>query len=297
MKNYLVFAFGTLLLFSCSKEVLPDQVEPSAQEENRTEKEPTAVTAKAKATITGQYGIYQDPKYPWAFVQNNIWSIDAGDFGADPGQYLWYNNIGSWGVKAYTTQGKESYSGVKSYPGLVYGRHYNNVSENRNGFPVKVSSIKGNLDAEWSVRVENDGGPNAIYNASYDIWFDPDKNQKSTNKYEIMIWTLRKNQNPINDGEFGVPWKSNVKVFNARYDVYKGTIFDGKQQVLTFILRDGKGYFKAPLKAFIDSAVNWGWMGSNNYMTSIQAGFEICTAGTKQNRANFVTNKFYLKAR
>ena len=293
MKKYLLLFFGTVLLFSCSKDALIDPGDASAEIESRTEKEPKAVLAQAKATITGQYGVYKDPQYPWAFVQNNIWSIDEGDYGADPGQYLWYNNISSWGVKAYTTRGKESYSGVKSYPGLVYGRHYDNVSNNKNGFPIKVSSLKSNLDAEWSVRVENDGGKNAIYNASYDIWFDPDKNQKKTNKYEIMIWTLRKNQNPINDGEFGKPWKPNVKVYNAYYDVYKGSL--GSQQVLTFILRGGKGYFKAPLKAFIDTAVSWNWMSNNNYLTSIQTGFEICTAGTPQNKANFVTNKFYLK--
>lgn len=295
MKNYLMLFLGILLFFSCSKDALNDSDGSAAEIESQTEKEPKAVSAQAKATITGQYGIYKDPQYPWAFVQNNIWSIDAGDYGADPKQYLWYNNIGSWGVKAYTTRGKESYSGVKSYPGLVFGRHYNNVSNNKNGFPIKVSSLKSNLNTEWSVRVENDGGQNAIYNASYDIWFDGDRNQQGTNKYEIMVWTLRKNQNPINDGQFGVPWKANVQIYNTRYDVYKGSISDGKQQVLTFIQRGGNGNFKAPLKAFIDSAVNWDWMSNNNYLTSIQAGFEICTAGTPQNKANFVTNKFYLK--
>ncbi len=286
MKKTIYLALVTIFLSSCSKEDVTN-------ENNAETKLNKAVTANGTTTITEQYGIYQDPNYKWAFVQNNIWSIDDGDKGADKNQFVWYNNIGSWGVQAYTTTGKYSYSGVKSYPGLVFGRHYNTVSSNNNGFPKKISSITSSLNAEWSVYVQDDGGSGAKYNASYDIWFDPSSNQTGRNKYEIMIWTLRKGQWPINENnDINKPWKSNVKVDNAYYDVYKGAL--GDQQVLTFILRNGKGYFKASLKAFIDSAVNWKWMENNNYLTSIQAGFEICTAGTSTKKANFVTNKFYL---
>ncbi len=292
MKNLINKIFILALLASCSNNENPDTIENPESATNR------AVTSNGTTTITEQYGIYQDPNYQWAFIQNNIWSIDDGDFGADRNQFIWYNNISSWGVKAYTTTGKHApvYSGVKSYPSLVFGRHYNTVSSNRNGFPKKVSDINSNLNTEWSTYVENDGGGNAVYNASYDIWFDPSSNQQGRNKYEIMIWTLRKNQWPINENnDINRPWKSNVKVYNAYYDVYKGSIDNGNQQVLTFILRGGNGYFRAPLKAFIDSAVNWNWMSNQNYLTSIQAGFEICTAGVNNNsKANFVTNKFYL---
>lgn len=299
MKNYVLLACLALVLASCSKEEDFEQDNQVAKNEIKE----NFVNASKSGTVTGQYGIYHDPDYKWAFVQNNIWSLDDGDYGADPGQYVWYNDINNWGVKAYTTTGKYSYSGVKSYAGLVYGRHYNTVSKNNNGFPKQIKNITSNLNTEWSVYVLNDGGSGAKYNASYDIWFDPNQNQQSTNKYEIMIWTKRKNQWPINENnDINKPWKSNVWVWNARYDVYKGSL--GQQQVLTFIQRNGNGvnvgtgYIKAPLKKFIDKAVGWGWMSNTNYLTSIQAGFEICTAGTgpeDSKKANFVTNKFSLK--
>lgn len=289
MKKVLFILMGMIFIYSCSTEdITQDLTEEGIVSENQN-------ITKQSATVTGQYGIFHDPDYPWAFVQNNIWSIDDGDWGADHGQYLWYNSINSWGVKAYTTTGKYDYSGVKSYPGLVYGRHYNTVSENNNKFPIKVSDIKGNFEAEWNVYVQNDGGSGAKYNASYDIWFDTDENEKEANEYEIMIWTLRKNQWPINENnDINKPWKPKEWVHNAYYDVYRGTIRGGKQKVLTFILRGQSGYFKSNLKAFIDKAVEWNWMSDDKYLTSIQAGFEICTAGTSSNRANFVTNKFYL---
>jgi hypothetical protein len=290
MKKILTTAVIAMLLSACSQEEAVTNENKADTALNR------AVTANGTTTITEQYGIYQDPNYKWAFIQNNIWSIDDGDQGADKDQFIWYNNIGSWGVKAYTTTGKYSYSGVKSYPSLVFGRHYNTVSSNNNGFPKKISTITSNLNAEWGAHVENDGGNGAKYNISYDIWFDPSSSQAGRNRYEIMIWTLRKGQWPINENnDINKPWKSNVKVYNAYYDVYKGSIAGGQQQVLTFILRGGTGYFKAPLKAFIDSAVNWNWMSNTNYLTSIQAGFEICTAGkSSTSKANFVTDKFYL---
>jgi hypothetical protein len=296
MKNKLTSAILALLMLSCTSEnseVLNAETTDSKSKDSNSSR---VVTSGGTTTITGQYEVYQDPNYQWAFIQNNIWSIDDGDKGADPNQFIWYNNINSWGVRAYTTTGKYSYSGVKSYPSLVFGRHYNTVSQNGNGFPKQISKITSNLNTEWSTYVENDGGSGAKYNASYDIWFDPSSNQTGRNKYEIMIWTLRKGQWPINENnDINRPWKANVLVFNARYDVYKGSIAGGQQQVLTFILKGGTGYFKAPLKAFIDSAVNWGWMGNNNYLTSIQAGFEICTAGVNNSsKANFVTNKFSL---
>ncbi|WP_445455232.1 hypothetical protein [Flavobacterium sp. HNIBRBA15423] len=300
MKNYLLIACLAMLLSSCS-------TEEDFNQDNQdlvTETKDDATIASRSGTVTGQYGIYHDPDYKWAFVQNNIWSLDDGDYGADPQQYVWYNDINNWGVKAYTTTGKYSYSGVKSYPGLVYGRHYNNVSNNNNGFPKQIKNITSNLTAEWSMYVLNDGGSGSKYNSSFDIWFDPNQNQQSTNKYEIMIWTKRKGQWPINENnDINIPWKSNVWVWNAYYNVYKGSI--GQQQVLTFVQltgnngsNNGTGYFNAPLKKFIDNAVGWGWMSDTNYLTSIQAGFEICTAGTgpaDNQKANFVTNKFSLK--
>ena len=302
MKKYVFIASLALMMGSCSTDEDLIQDEQVATQETTDN---SGLSARS-GTVTGQYGVYQDPDYQWAFVQNNIWSIDDGDWGADRQQYVWYNNINSWGVKAYTKTGKYSYSGVKSYPGLVYGRHYNNVSRNNNGFPKRISSITSSLDAEWNVYVLNDGGSGAKYNASFDIWFDPSSNQRGRNKYEIMIWTKRKGQWPISDNvDINRPWKKNVWVWNARYDVYKGSIAGGAQQVLTFIQltgfngsNNGTGYIKPPLQQFIDRAVQWGWMSNNNYLTSIQAGFEICTAGkgaADNQKANFVTNKFKLK--
>ncbi|AWG21253.1 hypothetical protein FFWV33_06755 [Flavobacterium faecale] len=298
MKNVFVALATFMTMASCSQDAaVPTEV--AAQTETIVSKslKSKAVTQNGTTTITEDYGTYQDPNYQWAYIQNNIWSASIGDTGADRGQFIWYKNINSWGVQAYTTTGIFSYSGVKSYPSLVYGRHYNNVSQNKNGFPIKISAITKSYAAEWNAAVLDDGGSGAVYNASYDIWFDPSNTNTGTNKYEIMIWTLRKNQNPINDLGFGVKFKANQKIGNYNFDVYKGSLDNGKQQVLTFILINGNGNFNGNIKPFIDFAsgsLSNNWMAKTNYLTSIQAGFEICTAGTKTKKANFVTSKFSL---
>lgn len=295
MKNLLLLAVAFLSLQSCSKDELSTEATSQAIETNNSHAlTAKAVTVNGTTTITEAFGTYQDPNYDWAYIQNNIWSTTIGDTGADKDQFIWYNDINNWGVQAYTTTGKFSYSGVKSYPSLVYGRHYTTTSKNLNGFPKKISTITKPYNAEWNAYVQNDGGTNAIYNVSYDIWFDPSNTNTGTNKYEIMIWTLRKNQNPINDLGFGVKYKSNVTIGSYQFDVYKGSLDSGKQQVLTFILVNGNGQFKGSLKPFIDFATTNNWMTNTNYLTSIQAGFEICTAGTSTKKANFVTSKFSL---
>lgn len=295
MRNLLLLLAAFVSLESCTKEDLATEGATQAIENNKLTAK--AVTQNGTTTITETFGTYQDPNYQWAYIQNNIWSLTVGDTGADKDQFIWYNDINNWGVQAYTTTGIFSYSGVKSYPSLVYGRHYTNVSKNLNGFPKKINTITKPYTAEWNAYVQNDGGTNAIYNVSYDIWFDPSSTNTGTNKYEIMIWTLRKNQNPINDLGFGVKFKSNVTIGSYKFDVYKGSLDSGKQQVLTFILINGNGNFKGGLKSFIDFATTTAsnnWMANTNYLTSIQAGFEICTAGTKTKKANFVTSKFSL---
>lgn len=297
MKKILFTALGAMLFYSCSTEPINEENITSKAEviESTNNK---AVTANGTTTITEQWGTYQDPNYQWAFVNNNIWNL--GDSGADPDQFIWYNNIGSWGVQAHCDTGDESYSDVKSYPSIVFGRHYNNTSQNLNGFPKKVKNLKNYIPVSWKVRVE-DEGPGAKYNASFDIWFH-DSPTSGRNDYEIMIWTMRKGQWPINENnDINQPWKKNQWVAGERYDVYKGTI-NGDQKVLTFIQRNGgwngplvgTKQINGNLKAFINKAVNWGWMSDNLYITSAQAGFEICTAGTPSKKANFVTDSFYL---
>jgi hypothetical protein len=283
MKNYLFLAL-LLTLAACSNDEVVTKNSPASTSQNV----PTNPGAKS-GTASGQWGLFYDTDYPWAFMNNNIWNWN--NTGSDHTQYLWYNDINNWGVKAYTTFGSNpAYSEVKSYGSIVYGRHYNNVSTNKNGFPIQVKSLTSNLDAVWSCYTVNTDN-NSVWNASYDIWLDGNKDNKGLNKYEIMVWNVYKNQNPV-----GSVYKSKVWVYNANYEVWKGN--NGSNEVLTFRLIGGTGYFAAPLKSFITTAVNWGWMADTNYLTSIQAGFEICTAGkgsADNQKANFVTNKFSLK--
>jgi hypothetical protein len=278
MKNYLLIAMAAMSLVSCTKD-----------ENLTTKEEVTNPTVAARAaTITGQYGTFFDPDYQWGYMSNNIWNWENS--GTDREQYIWYKDINNWGVKAYTTFGSNpAYSEVKSYGSIVYGSHYGKKSTNTNGFPIQVKNIKSKFNAEWNCYTQNTDN-NSNWNASYDIWLDPRSNNNGANKYEIMIWTVYKNQYPV-----GKKILDKLKVSNANYEVWQGN--NGINEVLTFRLIGGTGYFKAPLKAFIDAAVKRKWINTNVYLTSIQAGFEICTAGkgrADNQKANFVTNKFFL---
>jgi hypothetical protein len=283
MKNYLLIAIVAMGIVSCTND---ENLNTNDQNANNT---PDNILAKA-GTVTGQYGTYDDPDYQWAFMANNIWNWNNS--GSDHGQYIWYNSIDSWGVKAYTTFGSNpAYSEVKSYGSIVFGSHYGRKSKNTNGFPIQVKSIKSKLNAQWNVRTENTDS-NSNWNASYDIWFDPSSTNNGANKYEIMIWTKYQNQYPI-----GKKVVNKESVAGVDYEIWEGS--NGINQVITFRpINNGTGKFSASLKTYIDYAVNTRkWMTDANYLTSIQAGFEICTAGkgaADNQKANFVTDKFYL---
>jgi hypothetical protein len=283
LKNYLLLGFSALTILSCSNDenlLTNDSVVKNVSKD---------VSARA-GTVTGQYGQHFDSDYPWAFVSNNIWNWNNS--GTDREQYIWYNSINNWGVKAYTTFGSNpKFSEVKSYGSLVFGNHYGAKSTNLNGFPIKIKNIRSALNTQWTVRTENtDNG--SVWNASYDLWFDPSNTNEGLNAYELMVWTTYKNQNPI--GNIVV---NSVKIGAISFEVWEGN--NGGNDVITFRAINGSGVYSGSLKPFIDYAVKTRkWISNENYLTSIQAGFEICTAGfgpADNQKANFVTDKFSLK--
>jgi hypothetical protein len=69
-----------------------------------------------------------------------------------------------------------------SYPSVFVGCHYNNCSPGTN-LPIQVKSIS---KAETGINYKFVG--NAIFDASYDIWLDPQPKKTGVNQMEIMIW-------------------------------------------------------------------------------------------------------------
>ena len=73
-----------------------------------------------------------------------------------------------------------------SYPSIYVGCHYGNCSPNTN-LPIQVKSFN---KAETGINLKYVNS-NAIFDASYDIWLDPEPKKTGVNQMEVMIWLNR----------------------------------------------------------------------------------------------------------
>ncbi len=133
-----------------------------------------APQAQADTTICEQYGstVIQG-RY---VVQNNRWGTSAT-------QCVTATDTG---FRLTRADGAVPTNGApKSYPSVFDGCHYTNCSPGTR-LPARLSSISSAPSSITYGYV-----PNAVYNASYDIWLDPTPRTDGVNRTEIMIWFNR----------------------------------------------------------------------------------------------------------
>lgn len=264
MKYYLLF-ITTLMIFasSCQQSEL---IEETFIEEQTITENDTDVEDRWYQETWQQFGqlVRND-----CFIQNNIWNKYTQGAGS---QKAWIKDVNNWGAKGNHYRGSGQ---IKSYPGIVIGKHYGTTAPNVK-LPKKVSSL-GNMWCEWNQwNTMTDG------NVSLDIWFHPtpDHGMQEAD-YEIMIWTQRRgNLNPIAhayNANGAIP--VDTRWFNGcEYKIYKGTNGNGTH-VYTFIQTNNSGQLKGQLKPFVNYCKSKGWLKDYHYLLSVQAGWEMVSGG------------------
>ncbi|TXS44778.1 GH12 family glycosyl hydrolase domain-containing protein [Streptomyces sp. t39] len=215
----------------------------------------TALPAQADVQICEQYGstVIQG-RY---VVQNNRWGT---------GETQCVNATGT-GFTVTRADGSVPTNGApKSYPSLFDGCHYTNCSPGTR-LPKQVSTI-GSVPTSISYGFVQ----NAVYNASFDIWLDPQPKKDGVNRTEIMIWFNR--VGPIQP--IGSP-AGTATVGGRTWEVWTGN--NGGNDVISFVAPSALPSWSFDVMDFVDHTVSRGMAAPNWYLTSVQAGFEPWQGG------------------
>ncbi|WP_299537418.1 GH12 family glycosyl hydrolase domain-containing protein [uncultured Streptomyces sp.] len=198
-------------------------------------------------------------------AQNNRWGTAAT-------QCI---DVGDTGFTLTQADGAVSTSGPpKSYPSIFLGCHYTTCSPGTN-LPKRIDTIAA---VPTSLTYGYVG--NATYNASFDIWLDPQPKTDGVNKTEIMIWFNRVGSiQPI-----GRP-VGTADVGGRSWEVWTGN--NGGNDVISFLAPSAIPSWSFDVKDFVDHTVSRGMAAANWYLTSVQAGFEPWVGGAGLSLSSF----------
>ena len=220
----------------------------------------TAVVAAAPAAnaevICDQYAsrTIQNGRY---VVQNNRW-------GASTTQCI---DVTTSGFTITQANHNNATNGAPAaYPSVYLGCHYTNCSTGSN-LPIQVSQISS---ATSSINYTFVSG--ATYNASYDIWLDPQPRTDGQNATEIMIWFNRQGSIQPIGSVVGT-----TTIGGRTWEVWRGNT---GWNVISYVAPSPITSWNFSVLDFINDVRSRGAITNSWYLTSIQAGFEPWIGGT-----------------
>jgi Glycosyl hydrolase family 12/Cellulose binding domain len=218
-----------------------------------------ASTCEKYATLPIQSGRYN--------VQNNVW-------GADTTQCI--DTTSSGFTVTQSNHNKPTNGAPASYPSVVFGCHYANCTSG-SGLPVQANtSAFTGLRSSVSMSYPSSG----VWDAAYDIWFDPTPRTDGQNTgAEIMIWL--NHQGSIQPVGSRV---ATASIAGSTWDVWFGNI---GWNVISYVRTSGTSSLSFTVNDFFSDTVNRGYGQRNWYLTSIQAGFEPWVGGAGLAVTNF----------
>jgi hypothetical protein len=185
------------------------------------------------------------------FAQSNRWNSTAA----------MCVNVSGTSIAVTSSQLNNATNGSPgAYPSLVKGRHYANKTS---GWTAKkVSAI---TSASSSLNITTASG---VWNASWDVWFDPNQDPTGAAQIELMVW-LKKNGSiqPIGSKV------TTASIGGVSYDVWHGG------NVTSYVRTSGTNSASINIKSFTSDMAARGWLNQSYYLTSIQGGFEIWQQG------------------
>jgi hypothetical protein len=223
--------------------------------------------ASADTVICDQFGstTIQSGRY---VVQSNRWGSSAT-------QCI---NVTSTGFSVIQQDGTKATNGApNSYPSVYYGCHYANCSPSGNILPLRATNSAFN-GISTSVSMSYPGS--GIWDAAYDIWFDPTPRTDGQNTgAEVMVWLNRMGSiQPVGSQV------ATVSLAGATWAVWEGNI---GWNVVSYVRTSATGSMSFPVSTFFNDAVSRGFAQSAWYLTSIQAGFEPWQGGVGLAVTNF----------
>lgn len=219
--------------------------------------------AHADTQICAQFGstVVGDDKVQYV-VQNNRWNPNAS---------------GTQCIKVpekppgfeITTQPNSSPTNGPpvSYPSIYVGCHYDNCSPDTT-LPMQVKSI-----SKAETAIDYTYVSNAIFDASYDIWLDPQPKKTGVNRMEVMIWLNHQGSiQPI-----GQKVTDKVTIAGHDWQVWFGS--NGQNDVISYVAPIGISTMGFDVLDFLADVRNRGKITYDFFLTSIQAGFEPWQGG------------------
>ena len=153
----------------------------------------------------------------------------------------------------------------KSYPSIVAGCHWGRCSSTP-GLPVKASQVGG---ARTAVSITRAPGS---WNAAYDLWFNSSPESDGQNDgTEIMVW-IDSSDAPDPIGRV----VGTVTIAGASWQVWQGNI---GWDVVSFVRETGATTVDLALAPFVDEAIARGATEPDDWLTSVQFGFEPWSGG------------------
>src|SRR3954454_3884240 len=214
-----------------------------------------ALPAAAAPTICDQFGstTVSSGRY---VVQNN----NGGDTTT---QCIDVNQPGPGFTVTTASHNKPTNGAPGAYPSIYYGCHYANCSSN-SGLPMQASaSAFGGIRTSVSMTYPNSG----IFDAAYDIWFDPTPRTDGQNTgAEIMVWL--KHTGTIQPVGTVV---GTASIAGATWNVWEGNI---GWNVVSYVRQQTTTSASFTVNDFFSDAISRGFAQRAWYLTSIQAGFE-----------------------
>lgn len=213
----------------------------------------TASPAQADVTICEKWGstTIQSGRY---VVMNNVW-------GDDTTQCI---NVTDTGFSITTASHNKPTNGAPgSYPAVYFGCHYANCSSN-SGLPMQASNPAfNNLNTSVNMTLSGSG----VWDAAYDIWFDPTPRTDGQNTgAEVMVWLAKLGSIQPVGSQVGT-----VNLNGATWQVWFGNI---GWNVISYVRTSNTNTLSFNVNSFYSDAVSRGYAQRAWYLTSIQAGFE-----------------------
>jgi hypothetical protein len=226
-----------------------------------------ASSAHADTQICDQYGstTIAGGRY---VVQNNNW-------GDTTTQCI---NVTSTGFAVTSASHNKAQNGAPgAYPSIYAGCHYGNCSSG-SGLPMQVSNSQfSTIATSVSMSYPNNG---SVFDASYDIWFDPTARTNGQNTgAELMVWLNHTGSvQPVGSKV------ATVSLAGATWDVWYG---NSGWNVVSYVRQTTTSSASFNVATFWNDIVSRGYGQNSWYLTSVQAGFEPWVNGTGLAVTNF----------
>jgi hypothetical protein len=227
-----------------------------------------------------QYGQLMLERY---FIRNNMWNATAPGAGT---QTLWINSARCWGVDSTHTDAAPKGT-VKSYADIARGWAISTpgFANPAHGLNIRVSDLR-RANIHWKMVAPTTGRTWALW----DIYFHETNNPGADRApMNLMI------QQRIVDSDGWMQSDSNpwprvmIGGYTFRQKLETTSVSSTRNRVQLYIDQSvgsvlGVDDMTLDLKAVIDFYVAQGSIKSTDYLTSIQAGWEIVSGGTYETK-------------